>query len=126
MKKAGVIIGAGVLATLIWSDVLLDFLITAVELLLETIELVVEHLLEAVLALTPYEAQAVTAWLGFGILMLFLLFVFKKLNGVFQRAKTDFPVWWQEQKERVQISWTGIGWQIALTGMVLMLLLLYI
>lgn len=125
MKKAGVI-GAGVLATLFWGDVLLDFLITAVELLLETIELVVEHLLEAVLALTPYEAQAVTAWLGFGILMLFLLFAFKKLNGFFQRAKTDFPVWWQEQKERVQISWTSIGWQIALTGMLLMLLLLYI
>lgn len=114
------------LAAILWGDVLLDFLITAVELLLETLELVTEHLLEALLTLTPYEAQAVTAWLGFGVLMLFLLFGFKKLNRIFQRAKSAVPVWWQEQKERVQISWTSIGWQIALTGMVLMLLLLYI
>jgi hypothetical protein len=125
MKKAGVI-GAGLLAAIFWGDVLLDFLITAVELLLETLELVTEHLLEALLALTPYEAQAVTAWLGFGLLLLFLLFGFKKLNKVFQRARATVPAWWQEKKERVHISRTGIGWQIALTGMVLILLLLYI
>lgn len=125
MKKAGVI-GAGVLAAIFWGDVLLDFLITAVELLLETLELVTEHVLEALLALTPYEAQAVTAWLGFGLLMLILLFGFKKLNGIFQRAKSTVPVWWQEQKERIQVSWSSIGWQIALTGVALILLLLYI
>jgi len=125
MKKAGVI-GAGVLAAIVWADVLLHVLITAVELLLETLELVVEHLLEALLALTPYEAQAVTAWLGFGALMFFLVVGVKKLNKAFQHAQTAVPAWWQEQKDRVRISLPGIGWQIALTGMVLMLLLLYI
>jgi hypothetical protein len=125
MKKAGMI-AAGLLAAIFWGDVLLDFFVTAVELLLETIELVTEHVLEALLALTPYEAQAVTAWLGFGILMVALFFAFKRLSLVYQRAKSVFPVWWQAQKERVQVSWTGIAWQTALTGMVLMLLLLYL
>jgi hypothetical protein len=124
MKKAGLIAG-GLLAVIFWGDVLLDAFVTAVELLLETIELVTEHALEALLALTPYEAQAVTAWLGLGILIVILFFVFKRLNLAYQRAKSFFPVWWQTQKERVQVSWTGIAWQIALTGMALMLLLLY-
>ncbi|HYE37441.1 hypothetical protein [Methylocaldum sp.] len=125
MKKA-VVIGAGLLVLILWGDVLLHLLITAIELVLETMELVAEHLLEALLELTPYEAQAVTAWLGFGLLMLFLLFGFKKVNNFVQRAKLTAPVWWQDQKGHFRINWDSIGWQIALTGMALMLLLLYI
>src|SRR5690554_991923 len=100
MKKAG-LIAVGLLAAVFWGDVLLDAFVTAVELLLETVELITEHALEALLALTPYEAQAVTAWLGLGILIVVLFFAFKKLNLVYQRAKSFFPVWWQAQRERV-------------------------
>ncbi|MGX2039666.1 hypothetical protein ACWJKU_05960 [Methylocaldum sp. MU1018] len=125
MKKA-VVVGAGLLVLILWGDVLLHLLITAIELVLETIELVTEHVLEALLEVTPYEAQAITAWLGFGLLILFLVLGFKKLNKIVQQAKSTVPTWWQGQKERVHLNRTALGWQIALTGMVLMLLLLYL
>jgi hypothetical protein len=125
MKKP-IIIGAGLLILVFWGDVVLEWVGEILVILLETLELLTEELLEAMLALTPYQAQAVTAWLGFGVFSLLLVVVLRKLVGLAQRFRITGPVWWQEEKVRLRAMYSSIGWPLGVLGLVLILVLIYL
>ena len=94
--------------------------------MLETLELVTETVLEALLALTPYEAQMVTAWLGLGLFVLMLIIALKKLVALTQTFRTKGPIWWQEEKARLKAMTSSIGWPLGVAGLVFIIALLYL
>ena len=119
MKKA--IIAVGVLGVLIfWGDTVLEGLVHLLEIFLETLELITERLLEGLLALTPHEAQAVTAWVGFGVLVFVLITGVRKLTSWGQRLRGRARLWWEEEKPRLAARGSSIGWPL---GVALLLLL---
>jgi hypothetical protein len=125
MKKA-LFIGIGLLILAFWGDAILGLLEHLVEIILETLELLVDHFLESVLKLAPREAQMVTAWLGFGLFTLILVLVLKKLARVLQRFRIKAPAWWEEEKVRLRAMRSSMGWPLGLIAMVVILVLLYL
>jgi hypothetical protein len=125
MKKA-LFISIGLLILVFWGDAVLSVLVHLVEIVLETLELLVDHFLEGVLKLEPHEAQAVTAWLGFGLFVLILVLGLKKLMAVTQRLRITAPAWWEEEKVRLRAMRSSMGWPLALIAMVVLLILLYL
>jgi hypothetical protein len=125
MKKA-LFIGIGLLILAFWGDAILGLLEHLVEIILETLELLVDHFLESVLKLAPREAQMVTAWLGFGLFTLILVLVLKKLARVLQRFRIQAPAWWEEEKVRLRAMRSSMGWPLGLIAMVVILVLLYL
>jgi hypothetical protein len=125
MKKA-LFIGIGLLILAFWGDAILGLLEHLVEIILETLELLVDHFLESVLKLAPREAQMVTAWLGFGLFTLILVLVLKKLARVLQRFRIQAPAWWEEERVRLRAMRSSMGWPLGLIAMVVILVLLYL
>jgi hypothetical protein len=125
MKKA-LFIGIGLLILIFWGDAVLSLLVHLIEIILETLELLVDHFLEGVLKLEPHEAQVATAWLGFGLFVLILVLGLKKLMTVTQRLRITGPPWWEEEKVRLRAMRSSMGWPLALIVMVLFLVLLYL
>jgi hypothetical protein len=125
MKKA-ILIVLALLVLVFLGEAVLDLLAEGLEIVLETLELVTERLLEAVLALTPYEAQAVTAWLGFGAFALLLVFGLKKLARWWQRMRITAPAWWEEEKARLMAMRSSLGWPLVLIGLLVLLILVYL
>jgi hypothetical protein len=125
MRKA-LFIGIGLLILVFWGDVVLSLLVHLVGIILETLELLTDQFLEGVLKLDPYEAQAVTAWLGFGLFTLILVLGLKKLTTFSQRLRITAPAWWEEEKVRLQAMRSSMGWPLALIAMVMLLVLLYL
>lgn len=113
MKKA-IFIGVGLLVLVLWWDVVLELLADLLELTLETLGLITERALEAVLALTPYEAKAVAAWLGLGLFVLLVIVVLRKIAAVTQRLQVTAPVWWEEEKVRLRAMRSSLGWPLVL------------
>jgi len=56
---------------------------------LEVLELLVEHLIESVFAVSPRTAQIITAWTGLFALLFILLKVGKWLGNGIQRLQTE-------------------------------------
>lgn len=119
MKKAA-FIGIALLALVFWSGPILQLLLHALIILLEVLELLVDTILEAI-GLGLYEAQAVTAWIGFGLFCLLLVEGLRRLNNWSQRVQERAPIWWQEEKARLAAMRTALRWPIALTALVLFL-----
>ena len=101
---------------------MLELLLHAVFIALETLELLVDTFLESIIGLTLYEAQAVTAWLGFGTFLLLLVFGLKRLNILMQRLKAQVPAWWEEEKAQLRLMRKTYGWSLGL-GLVLVLVI---
>lgn len=122
MKKA-LVIGIGLLVMIFWGGVIMEVLAEGVKLGLEVAELVTEELLEGLLALTPYEAQLVTAWLGFGLAALLLIIGLKKFNTWWQRFRLWQSSWWAEEKVRLEEMRSNISWPLAVVGLLALLVL---
>jgi hypothetical protein len=124
--KKRLIIGLCILAAIIWVEALAAFMGELTILFLETLELLTEHFLEALLTLTPYEAQAVTAWLGFGLGFFLLIFLLKKLNVLFDKLCSLAPRWWEEERSRFRAMRQNLGWPLAMIGLLMILVLIYL
>lgn len=125
-SKKRLIIGLGILAAIIWADALLGLLGHLTIVLLETLELVTEEILEALLILTPYEAQAVTAWIGFGLAVFLLIVLLKKLTVLFDKLRALAPVWWDEEMARLRALRSNWVWPLAAIGLLMFLVLVYL
>lgn len=121
MKKA-LLIGSGILILVFWWHALLELLLHAVLIVLEILELLVDTVLEHV-GLTLYEAQMVTAWLGFGVFTLLMIVGLKKANTAVQRLKTQTPLWWEEEKARLEAMRSSLRWPAALVVLAALLVL---
>jgi hypothetical protein len=120
MRKA-IVIGIGLLILMLWSDTVMDTALHLIHILLEILELVVETVLEGFLELTPHQAQFATAWLGLGAAVLVLIVGLRRFTLATQRLRTLAPVWWEEEKQRLQTLWTEAGWPLGVTGLLLLL-----
>lgn len=125
MKKATLIVLA-FLVLVFWGEAVLNLLAEGLEIVLETLELLTERFLEAVLALTPYEAQAATAWLGFGTAALLLVYGLKKLMRGWQRLRIATPDWWKEERMRLRTMRPALGWPLVLVVLLVLLILVYL
>jgi hypothetical protein len=125
MKKAAVI-ALLLLILVFWGEAVFELLLHAVEIVLEVLELLMDELLEGVLHLAPHDAQAVTAWLGFGVFSLLLYFGFRKLRRGWVRMKLATPAWWEEEKARLAAMKSSLGWPAVLIALVLLLVLIYL
>lgn len=124
MKKA-IFVALALLTLVFWGESVLELLAEGLEIVLETLELLMERFLEAVLSLTPHEAQVVTAWLGFGIFALLLIFGLRKLTRWWEDLNVNPPAWWGEEKERLAAMRSSLGWPLVLIVLVALLILVY-
>lgn len=125
MKKA-VIIGVVLLILVFWGSAILPWLVEALEIFLETLELITERVLEALLALSPYQAQATTAWLGFGLAVFLLVIGYRKLSAWWRRMQARLPAWLEEEKARLAAMRYSLGWTLGLILIVGLLVLIYL
>ncbi|CAL1241016.1 hypothetical protein [Candidatus Methylocalor cossyra] len=125
MKKA-ILVAAGLLILVLGGHTLLDWSVELVEIVLETVELITERLLEAVLTLTPYQAQATTAWLGFSLLVVILVLGYRKTVSWGRRLRLWVPSWWEEEKNRLRTLPLARGWILGSMGVLFVLALLYL
>ncbi len=121
MKKA-LFIGIGLLILMFWGSAVFGILLHIVVIVLETLELLVDTFLENVMGLGLYEAQAVTAWLGFGTLLLLVVVGLKKLTAYLQRLRIQAPEWWKEEKVRLRAMRSSLGWPMTLVILVAFLI----
>lgn len=124
MRKAAVI-GVVLLILIIWGNAVLHLFLEAMEVVLETLELITERVLEALFAVTPHEAQAVTAWLGLTALIVLLASAYRKLAAWLRLMRIKAPAWWAVQKARVWEMRSSIGWSFGILAMVILLVLIY-
>ncbi len=121
MKKA-LFIGSGILILVFWGHAVLELLLHAIFIVLEILELLVDTVLEAV-GLTLYEAQMVTAWLGFGVFTLLLGVALKKVNTAIQKLKIQAPEWWEEEKVRLRAMRSSLRWPLTIVVLMIFLIL---
>lgn len=123
MKKA-VVIGFAFLVLVFWGDVVLHLLLEGLELTLETLELITERFLELLLVLTPYQAQAITAWLGFALLLLLLFVAYRKLTAWGGRIRLKLPLWREQAQSFLLPLHSSLGWPLGLILLFALLLLI--
>lgn len=125
MKKASLII-LTLLVLVFWGEAVLEAALHGIETVLEILELLMDELLEGVLHLAPHDAQAVTAWLGFGVFALLLVYGLKKLKRWWQRLRIATPEWWEEEKPRLRAMRKSLGWPLMLVVLLALLILVYL
>lgn len=126
-KKAiviGVVIGVVLPILIFWGSAVLELLLHAVELILETLELITERVLEFLLVLSPYQAQAATAWIGFALLMAILFFGYRKLKSWWERTRPKFLSWRDEEIARFAPLRPLLGWPLGVAVLAVLILLI--
>jgi hypothetical protein len=125
MKKA-ILIVLALLVLVFWGEAVLEAALHGIEIVLEIMELLMDELLEGVLHLAPHDAQAVTAWLGFGVFALLLIWGLKKLARWWQRLRIATPDWWKEERMRLRTMRPALGWPLVLVVLLVLLILVYL
>lgn len=81
-KKAAVILSVGLLV--IFPDVIILILLKLLYVIFSWLSLIFEHGLQKAFDLSRHSAQMITAWLEFGALIGFNIWLFRKLNAKVQ------------------------------------------
>jgi uncharacterized membrane protein YhaH (DUF805 family) len=102
-----VLFTAGALGLWHFGDVLLGTLLHALHVVIEVLEMGLEHLLEALFHLEGHDAQMATAWIGLALILILVTYTVKRLR---QAWRSRFPSW-QQFFEAVG-TWTRSHWNL--------------
>jgi hypothetical protein len=81
-------------------EIVQELLITVVEVVEQEVEAFFAH----TVGLTHYYAQMATAWLGFFLLLAFLIWLIRRIIRAARTARAELPTW-REQKREAALSW---------------------
>jgi hypothetical protein len=102
-----VLFTAGALGLWHFGDVLLGTLLHALHVIIEVLEMGLEHLLEALFHLEGHDAQMATAWIGLALILILVTYTGKRLR---QAWRSRFPSW-QQFFEAVG-TWARSHWNL--------------
>ena len=102
-----VLFTAGALGLWHFGDVLLGTLLHALHVVIEVLEMGLEHLLEALFHLEGHDAQMAMAWIGLALILILVTYIGKRLR---QAWRSHFPSW-QQFFEAVG-TWARSHWNL--------------
>lgn len=102
-----VLFTAGALGLWHFGDVLLGTLLHALHVVIEVLEMGLEHFLEALFHLEGHDAQMATAWIGLALILILVTYIGKRLR---QAWRSRFPSW-QQFFEAVG-TWARSHWNL--------------
>lgn len=101
---------AGLFAMWLLWDELLGWLVHAIILALEWLELTVDVLYEELLSLTPEASQLATAWTGLAALIALITWSGFKLRKFYLRYREQGMAWKQAKKDEFRTWWGMQPW----------------
>ena len=102
-----VLFTAGALGLWHFGDVLLGTLLHALHVVIEVLEMGLEHLLEALFHLEGHDAQMATAWIGLVLILILVTYIGKRLR---QAWRSRFPSW--QQFFQAVGTWARSHWNL--------------
>jgi hypothetical protein len=102
-----VLFTAGALGLWHFGDVLLGTFLHALHVVIEVLEMGLEHFLEALFHLEGHDAQMATAWIGLALILILVTYIGKRLR---QAWRSRFPSW-QQFFEAVG-TWARSHWNL--------------
>jgi hypothetical protein len=87
-------------------DTILSLLLEGIHILVEVVELAVEHLLESHFGLSVRAAQLVTAWLGLAVFLIAMPFIVRKIKAMLTRVVAVAAEQWRAKSVAAR-EWAG-------------------
>ncbi len=107
-------IGSSALVLVLWcyGDVLLGVALHALYLVIEILELGLEHLLEKLFQLHGHTAQMWTAWIGLGLLLTLGLYAYRRVRRVLTARCPAWPQVRQYAGRWVMAHWDQVSFPV--------------